>query len=187
MAPLKDVDLLRLFFQRDHYAVTQVYRKHFETCNKYALSITKELDEHEIRDLFHQTLVALEQKQYNPEFQLTSQLSTFIIGIFINKMKKYLDKKRKRPETSSDLPGVSGKEDSNPRQDCLAEALVMMKKDKEGLECYERLEKVYVQGFDQEELAVEFGVTYGGFRNQLSKCVKKLRALAKTLCPECYS
>lgn len=145
------------------------------------LIIQKGGNEEEAKDIFQESIVIFYNKAIQPEFKLTSAISTYLYSVSHNLWMKYIRDVKNKEVSGADSVELEADDFG------LAEHLEQEKKfsiikkviSQVGDRCMEILQKYYYQRMSMKEIAVDMGYNTDKIaKNQKYKCLEKARSLA---------
>jgi RNA polymerase sigma factor (sigma-70 family) len=185
---LTDPELVVLIKQNQEY-LGEVYRR----CKQYSISFLRKmtgnkLQDYELEDVYHDSILILYEKILKTEFILTASLQVYLNSVcrfqMLNKLK---DDKRNIviDDGDSDNKSVIFDETDNDEVEiakklqntALEKALELMKQDKG--HCYELLTQFWYHKKSMNELTAIFGYSNAAnAKNQKSRCQERLRKMS---------
>ncbi len=179
-AKSNDQILLRGLAINDSKAIEMIYKEHFKVVQSFIVNNNGTYDD--ARDIFQEAVIALYEKVKVGNFQLTSQLQTFLFAICKRLWLKRLNKVGNYSisiEDSNDASLIADDEDADLLRSKDAAFEVMEKSlNSMGDPCRSLLKAFYVERKDMTEIARSFGYTNAeNAKNQKYKCLMRLKKL----------
>lgn len=171
--------LLKGLAANDKQAIEQIYRDNYNTIQAFILNNNGSTDD--ARDIFQESMIVLYEKAQSVEFELTSQLKTYIYSVCrrlwlkkLNQMQRYsngfIDKLEEILPVEEDLEHHEKKDADF--------TLMETAMSKIGEPCKSLLDAYYVQKKHMQQIAVEFGYTNAdNAKTQKYKCLMRLKKL----------
>ena len=131
-------------------------------------------------DLFQETVIVLFEKVKKGNFELTSQLKTFIYSVARRLWLKKLQQQQRFTKQADDLEDIIPVEDEVEQREKLQNDFTLMEASmaKVGEPCKSLLEAYYLQKKHMNEIAQEFGYTNAdNAKTQKYKCLVRLKKL----------
>jgi RNA polymerase sigma factor (sigma-70 family) len=97
---MKDNEILERIRKGDETALQYLYKQHYRMMLRLVLKNSG--TEEEAQDVFQDALILFWQKVHQPEFELTSKISTFLYSVCHNLWRKELDKKSRTSKEEKD-------------------------------------------------------------------------------------
>lgn len=172
--PFSEAQVLEMLRQENPEAFKRVYRDHFGLVwNHVRLNNGKTAD---AEDLFQETLVALVRNIRRPDFQLTSKLGTYLLGIAKNLWLQHLEKGKRQNQLKTEMTEAGEKIEpaEPPEQEKLIE-LIAAKMDELGPDCSKLLHLFYYEKRSQAEIAQVFNYTDAFAKQKKFRCLEALR------------
>lgn len=176
---LNDKELLEGLFQNNSTAIKEIYGNNFGLIQNYILKNKGTQDD--ARDIFQEAMITLYEKANQKDFELTSQLKTYLFSVAKNLWLKKLYKLNKFPnaeitsmeETIAVEDDVELHEQKNEEYNLMLNALNNL-----GEPCKTLLEEFYLNNKDMTTLTELFGYTNtDNAKNQKYKCLVRLKKL----------
>lgn len=164
--------------QNDRQAIETIYKQHYGMIQSLIINNNGTADD--ARDIFQEAMIVLYEKAKSGNFELTSQLKTYLYSICRRLWLKRLQQQQKFS------PEMGGLEDTVPVEDELElhdqknMDLQMMEKAMASLgePCKSLLEAYYLHKKNMTEIAGSFGYTNAdNAKNQKYKCLMRLKKL----------
>lgn len=164
--------------QNDRQAIETIYKQHYGMIQSLIINNNGSADD--ARDIFQEAMIVLYEKARSGNFELTSQLKTYLYSICRRLWLKKLQQQQKFS------PEINGLEETIPVEDELEVHdqknldLQMMEKAMASLgePCKSLLEAYYLQKKNMTEIAGNFGYTNAdNAKNQKYKCLMRLKKL----------
>lgn len=160
-------------------AIRQLYRLYRKEFLHWAIR-TYNCREEEALDAFQETVIILYEKiQGNEEFQLQSQLKTYLFGVAKKRLNKQYSKELVLEESTAQfLVGLEeDKLEASDQVQQLANLVAKMKPP-----CDQVLFLYYYRSFTMESIANDLGYSSPDVaKTQKNRCLKKLRTSAKEI------
>jgi len=179
---LSDKEIVQGIKVLDDKALDQVYDNYKARAIAYIKRVG--LSDNEAEEIFQKAIVIFYRKVKKPNFELTSTIYTFLIGITKNLIREFFKKSKREPVTSiEDEPSIDEIEAIpvlNPESERWAFCLEMLKK--LGGRCEEILRAFYIKRKSMVEIAVilnEPTEKAGAIKQEKYRCMKKLIRLAE--------
>ena len=179
-------ELLAALASGQRAATEQIYRQNYRIVSGWM--IKNGGNENDAADLFQEAMVVLYNKAQDPDFRLTSSMSTYLLAVSKNLWYKKLQKQSREPVALFDNMGsddddgnggVAYDDDINihhereAHYEQLDNAL-----DQLGEPCRSILKAYYHQDKSMQEIAADFGYTNpDNAKTQKYKCLARLRKL----------
>ena len=173
-----EIALLEGLAKDDRQAVQTIYKQHYNMVQSLVINNNGTADD--ARDIFQEAMIVLYEKAKSGQFELTSQLKTYIYSVCRRLWLKRLQQQQKF------APDVGGLEETVPVEEELDLHeqknldLQMMEKAMHSLgePCKSLLEAYYLQKKNMTEIASNFGYTNAdNAKNQKYKCLMRLKKL----------
>lgn len=173
-----EIALLEGLAKNDRMAIQTIYKQHYNMVQSLVINNSGSADD--ARDIFQEAMIVLYEKAKSGQFELTSQLKTYIYSV---SRRLWLKKLQLRQRFSAE---VSGLEETIPVEEELDLHeqknidLLMMEKAMLSLgePCKSLLEAYYIQKKNMAEIAGGFGYTNAdNAKNQKYKCLMRLKKL----------
>lgn len=173
-----EIALLEGLAKNDRMAIQTIYKQHYNMVQSLIINNSGSADD--ARDIFQEAMIVLYEKAKSGQFELTSQLKTYIYSV---SRRLWLKKLQLRQRFSAE---VSGLEETIPVEEELDLHeqknidLLMMEKAMLSLgePCKSLLEAYYIQKKNMAEIAGGFGYTNAdNAKNQKYKCLMRLKKL----------
>lgn len=171
--------LLKGLAANDKQAIEQIYKDNYNTIQAFILNNNGSTDD--ARDIFQEAMIVLYEKAQSAEFELTSQLKTYIYSVCrrlwlkkLNQMQRYSNGFSERLEET-----VPVEEDLELHEKKDADFTLMETAlGKIGEPCKSLLDAYYVQKKQMQQIAMEFGYTNAdNAKTQKYKCLMRLKKL----------
>ena len=176
---MQDTNYISAILQGDRAGVSRMYAKLFPGVRKLVRDYGNGSDD-DAKDLFQDATILVYEKAQKPDFQLTSQFSTFFYGICRNLWMTRRQKKSSSevaiPDHAQYIPEDSPDNDfiEVERGKLFYKALRQL-----GEDC-QRLLQLFFQKKSMEEIAREMGFAGEGYaRRRKSQCKERLVELVK--------
>ncbi len=175
----EEIRLLKGLAVNDKQAVEQIYRDNYNTIQAFILNNNGSTDD--ARDIFQEAMIVLYAKAQSAEFELTSQLKTYIYSVCRRLWLKKLNQMQRYSNGFSDKfeETIPVEEDIEHHEKKDADfALMEAALGKIGEPCKSLLDAYYVQKKHMQQIAVEFGYTNAdNAKTQKYKCLMRLKKL----------
>lgn len=184
--PFSEAQVLEMLRQENPEAFKRVYRDYFGLVwNHVKLNNGKSAD---AEDLFQETLVALVKNIRRPDFQLTSKLGTYLLGIAKNLWMQHLEKGRRQIQLKTELATEGEKTEPTepPEQEKLIE-LIGAKMDELNADCSKLLHLFYYEKRSQAEIAEVFNYTEAFAKQKKFRCLEALRKSVRHAAEQLFS
>lgn len=172
---MSDQEIIEQIRKGDESALEFLYKKNYRMMVKLVLKNSG--TEEEAKDVYQDALVVLWQKAKNPEFILSSKISTYLYSVCMNLWRKELERKSKLTSNEGVDPGeempLEEQEKSQLIQNCLNEL---------GDTCKQILLYYYFDRLSMAEIAEKMGFANADTaKTKKYKCKKELDIKIKTL------
>jgi RNA polymerase sigma factor (sigma-70 family) len=173
-----EIALLEGLAKDDRQAVQTIYKQHYNMVQSLVINNNGTADD--ARDIFQEAMIVLYEKAKSGQFELTSQLKTYIYSVCRRLWLKRLQQQQKYvPEVASLEETVPVEEELDLHEQKNVD-LQMMEKAMLSLgePCKSLLEAYYLQKKNMTEIAGNFGYTNAdNAKNQKYKCLMRLKKL----------
>ncbi len=171
--------LLKGLAANDKQAIEHIYKENYNTIQAFILNNNGGTDD--ARDIFQEAMIVLFEKAQSPEFELTSQIKTYIYSVcrrlWLKKLSQmqrysngYMDKLEETVPVEEDIE-LHEKKDADF-------TLMETAMSKIGEPCKSLLDAYYVQKKHMQQIAMEFGYTNAdNAKTQKYKCLMRLKKL----------
>lgn len=170
--------LLQGIAAEDKNAIEQLYKTHYNMVQTMVIANAGSKDD--AADLFQETVIVLFEKVKKGDFELTSQLKTFIYSVARRLWLKKLQQQQRFTKQADDLEDIIPVEDEVEQHEKLQNDFTLMEASmaKVGEPCKSLLEAYYLQKKHMNEIAQEFGYTNAdNAKTQKYKCLVRLKKL----------
>ena len=174
----KELDLLDGLARNDRKAIEALYKDNFGLIQTYILNNNGTVDD--ARDIFQEAMILLYEKARGGNFELTSQIKTYVYSVCRRLWLKRLQQLQRFGATVESLEEVIPVEEEIEEQDRKNEAFAVMEKAMNhlGEPCKSLLEAYYIQKKQMQDIAEGFGYTNAdNAKNQKYKCLMRLKKL----------
>jgi len=137
--------------------------------------------ENDVSEILHKGIIVLFEKVLNPDFRLTSELSTYLYSICRNEFNNYkrrFNREQNLDDLNNDFPAdmvENEDEELNERSQQIVSMLNMA-----GETCKKLLNLYYTEKLKFQEIAKRMNYTNAAnAKNQKYKCLKKIRKLTE--------
>ncbi len=175
----RDKELLKGLATNDPAAIEAIYRECFAVVQKLVINNNGTHDD--AKDVFQEALIVLYEKSRTGNFELTSQIRTYVYSV----CRRLWLKKLQGLQRFAGTP-VEGLEEIVPVEDDLEEHQVKNLQFKSldkalsslGEPCRSLIDAYYLQKKNMQEIAEEFGYTNAdNTKNQKYKCLMRLKKI----------
>jgi RNA polymerase sigma factor (sigma-70 family) len=170
--------LLQGIAAEDKNAIEQLYKIHYNMVQTMVIANAGSKDD--AADLFQETVIVLYEKVKKGNFELTSQLKTFIYSVARRLWLKKLQQQQRFTKQADDLEDIMPVEDEVEQHEKVQNDFTLMEASmaKVGEPCKSLLEAYYLQKKHMNEIATEFGYTNAdNAKTQKYKCLVRLKKL----------
>lgn len=173
-----EISLLEGLAKNDRQAIQTIYKQHYNMVQSLIINNSGSADD--ARDIFQEAMIVLYEKAKSGQFELTSQLKTYIYSV---SRRLWLKKLQLRQRFSSEVAGLEETIPVEEELDLHEQKnidLLMMEKAMLSLgePCKSLLESYYIQKKNMAEIASGFGYTNAdNAKNQKYKCLMRLKKL----------
>lgn len=174
---MNDHKILELICCNRHNEAVKALFKFYPSVRKIVRQYkgTKE----DAEDVFQESLVILYKKIEDSNFELTSSLQTYLVGISKNVLRDKLRLEQK--QSSSENEFLNQKDDEIP-QDDRKKNIALKSIESLGQKCLEILQSYYFYKMSMEEIAQKFNYASSkSAKNQKYKCLERARKKAREL------
>jgi RNA polymerase sigma factor (sigma-70 family) len=169
---MKDNEILERIRKGDETALQYLYKQHYRMMLRLVLKNSG--TEEEAQDVFQDALILFWQKVHQPEFKLTSKISTFLYSVCHNLWRKELDKKSRTSKEEKDeaiIEDWDRQERIQIMNDCI---------NKLGETCRKILQYYYFDELSMHDIAQLMGFSNADTaKTKKYKCKKELDELVK--------
>lgn len=171
--------LLKGLAANDKQAIEHIYKDNYNTIQAFILNNSGDIDD--ARDIFQEAMIVLFEKAQSPDFELTSQIKTYVYSVCrrlwlkrLHQMQRYnngyLDKLEETVPVEEDL-------EQHEKKDADF-TLMETAMSKIGEPCKSLLDAYYIQKKHMQEIAAEFGYTNAdNAKTQKYKCLMRLKKI----------
>lgn len=173
-----EIALLEGLAKDDRQAVQTIYKQHYKMVQSLVINNNGTTDD--ARDVFQEAMIVLYEKAKSGQFELTSQLKTYIYSVCRRLWLKRLQQQQKYVPEVANLEETVPVEEELDLHDQKNVDLQMMEKAMLSLgePCKSLLEAYYLQKKNMTEIAGNFGYTNAdNAKNQKYKCLMRLKKL----------
>jgi RNA polymerase sigma factor (sigma-70 family) len=173
-----EIVLLEGLAKNDRQAIETIYKQHYMMVQSLVINNNGTADD--ARDIFQEAMIVLYEKSRSGNFELTSQLKTYLYSICRRLWLKRLQQQQKFVPEISNLEETIPVEEELEIHDQRNGELQMMEKAMLSLgePCKSLLEAYYLQKKNMTEIAGNFGYTNSdNAKNQKYKCLMRLKKL----------
>ncbi len=171
--------LLKGLGANENEAIETIYRDNYNTIQAFILNNNGSSDD--ARDVFQEAMIVLYHKSQSAEFELSSQLKTYIYSICRRLWLKRLNQLQRFNNGGTDhLEETVAVEDDIERHEKKDADFVLMEAAmaKIGEPCKSLLEAYYIQKKHMQEIAADFGYTNAdNAKTQKYKCLMRLKKI----------
>jgi RNA polymerase sigma factor (sigma-70 family) len=174
----QDKFLLEGIAAEDKNSIEQLYKQHYNMVQTMVLANAGSKDD--AADLFQETVIVLFEKVKAGNFELTSQLKTFLYSVARRLWLKKLQQQQRFTKQADDLEDIIPVEDEIEHHIKLQNDFSIMETSmaKVGEPCKSLLEAYYLQKKHMNVIATEFGYTNAdNAKTQKYKCLVRLKKL----------
>ncbi len=174
----KELDLLDGLAHNDRKAIETLYKDNFGMIQTFILNNNGTTDD--ARDIFQEAMILLYEKARGGNFELTSQIKTYIYSVCRRLWLKRLQQLQRFGTPVESMEEVVPIEEELEEQDRKNEAFGIMDKALShlGEPCKSLLEAYYIQKKQMQDIAEGFGYTNAdNAKNQKYKCLMRLKKL----------
>ncbi len=181
--PANDIALLNQLRNNDQAAYLQLYRDYYPACCRFILRNSGNRQDAE--DMFQETLLVLIHKLRVENFQLQSELKTFLFAVNRNQWLKKLRSRRMQLtpellEESALLPETPPDLEIHPEQP--ANSWIQRLFENITGHCVVLITQIFLKQQEPDALIKELGYKNAhSFQNQKYKCINQLRKAGKNL------
>lgn len=170
---MENINYIKGLLENNPKVLRQIYTNHADKVKNYILKQGGSVDD--AKDIFQEALIIIYKKAQKADFQLTSQFSTYLLGICRFIYLRKLKKNRNNHVTNDELEGY--KYDSNLEKTILdneKHQIYEANFQKLGQVCRDLLE-LYFAKTNMEDIAVKLNLKNGHTaRNRKYRCQKEL-------------
>ena len=177
-AESKDKDLLDGLARSDSRSIEILYKQNFTMIQSFIIQNNGTYDD--ARDIFQEAMLVLYEKAKDENFQLTSQIKTYVYSICRRLWLKRLHYNQKFVAAPDSLQETIPVEEEIEQKQKLDDNFEMMDVAMKSLgePCKSLLEAYYISKKHMTEIAEEFGYTNAdNAKNQKYKCLMRLKKL----------
>jgi RNA polymerase sigma factor (sigma-70 family) len=170
--------LLAALKKNDQSAFEYLYRTYFTMVASYIQKNNGSSED--ARDMFQEVLFVFYKKvSSDPNFELTSEIGTYLYSIaqnlWLNQLKKkntvvYMEDTRILPDSADDTNSEEAQIENETKYKSIAEALAAMKQ-----ECRDVIEAAFYKKLSGEEIAKLLGYTESFVKVKKFRCLEELR------------
>ncbi|GAB4398557.1 MAG: sigma-70 family RNA polymerase sigma factor [Microscillaceae bacterium] len=170
---MKDSLILKKIKEGDERALDIVYKKNYKMMVR--LIIKNNGTEDEAKDIYQEAIVVFWQKARQPEFVLTSKISTFLYSVCLNLWRKELERKARLSSEMKDGETISNY-DQLEKEKVVQECINSL-----GETCRQVLMYYYFDNYSMQEIADKMGFANADTaKSKKYKCKKELDNLIKS-------
>ncbi|ABG58230.1 RNA polymerase sigma factor [Cytophaga hutchinsonii] len=174
---MNDQEILARLKQGDENTLDLLYKKNYRMMVK--LIVKNNGSEEEAKDVYQDSLIVLWQKARDPDFVLTSKISTYLYSICLNLWRKELERKKRFSYEVKDEVDVVDL-DKNERIKIINKCIQQL-----GETCRDILTYYYFDRLSMVEIAEKMGFANSDTsKTKKYKCKKELDLLVKSLYKE---
>lgn len=175
---MNDHKIVELIRSNRHNKAVRAIFKYFPSVRKIVKQHNGTIEDAE--DVFQESLVILYKNLEDQNFQLTSSLHTYIVGISKNVLR---DKKRViQKQNSSEEKFLEIQEKDSCHQDDSKRKIALQSIESLGQKCLDILQSYYFYGMSMEDIAQKFNYASSkSAKNQKYKCLERARKKAREL------
>ena len=173
-----DKDLLEGLARNDSRSIEILYKQNFGMIQSFIVQNSGSYDD--ARDIFQEAMMVLYEKAKDKNFQLTSQIKTYVYSICRRLWLKRLQQNQKIVAPSETLHEIIPVEEEIEQKVKLDNDFEMMDVSMKSLgePCKSLLEAYYIHKKHMTDIAEEFGYTNAdNAKNQKYKCLMRLKKL----------
>jgi len=177
-AESNDNDLLEGLAKNDSKSIEILYKQNFGMIQSFIIQNSGSYDD--ARDIFQEAIMVLYEKAKDKNFQLTSQIKTYLYSICRRLWLKRLQQNQKIVAPSETLHEIIPVEEEIEQKVKLDNDFDMMDVSMKSLgePCKSLLEAYYIHKKHMTDIAEEFGYTNAdNAKNQKYKCLMRLKKL----------
>jgi len=171
--------LLKGLAANDKQAIETIYRDNYNTIQAFILNNNGSVDD--ARDIFQEAMIVLYEKARSEQFELSSQLKTYIYSVCRRLWLKRLNQmQRYNTGTMDNLVETVAVEEEMERHEKKNADFILMEAamSKIGEPCKSLLDAYYIQKKHMQEIAADFGYTNAdNAKTQKYKCLMRLKKL----------
>ena len=174
----KELELLDGLARNDRKAIETLYKDNFGTIQTFILNNNGTTDD--ARDVFQEAMILLFEKARGGNFELTSQIKTYVYSVCRRLWLKRLQQLQRFGSPVENMEEIIPVEEEIEEQDRKSEAFAIMEKAMNhlGEPCKSLLEAYYIQKKQMHDIAEGFGYTNAdNAKNQKYKCLIRLKKL----------
>jgi len=170
---VSDKSILVRIKSGDESALEYLYKKNYRVM--VSLVMKNNGSEDEARDVFQDALIVFWQKANDPDFQLTSKISTYLYSVCQNLWRKELDRKRKFEDSDKE----ESEENTLEKEEMIQ--IVHECIDELGDSCKEILTLYYFDGLSMDKIAEKMGLANSDTaKTKRYKCKKRLDSMIRS-------
>jgi RNA polymerase sigma factor (sigma-70 family) len=171
--------LLKGLGANDKQAIEAIYKDNYNTIQSLIINNSGTADD--ARDIFQEAMIVLYEKAQSPDFELTSQLKTYLYSVCrrlwlkrLSQMQRYNNGQLEQMEET-----IPVEEELEWHEKRNADFTVMeTAMSKIGEPCKSLLEAYYIQKKQMQQIAADFGYTNAdNAKTQKYKCLMRLKKL----------
>ncbi len=171
--------LLKGLAANDNEAIETIYKDNYATIQAFILNNNGGADD--ARDIFQEAMIVLYKKAQSAEFELSSQLKTYIYSVCRRLWLKHLNQMHRYSNGGTDnLEETLAVEEDLERHEKKNADFAQMETAmaKIGEPCKSLLEAYYIQKKHMQEIAADFGYTNAdNAKTQKYKCLMRLKKI----------
>lgn len=174
----KELELLDGLARNDRKAIEALYKDNFAMIQTFILNNNGTTDD--ARDIFQEAMILLFEKARGGNFELTSQIKTYVYSVCRRLWLKRLQQLQRFGSPIESMEDILPVEEEIEEQDRKNEAFSVMEKAMNhlGEPCKSLLEAYYIQKRQMYDIAEGFGYTNAdNAKNQKYKCLIRLKKL----------
>jgi RNA polymerase sigma factor (sigma-70 family) len=170
---MKDQEILKSIKNGDEQSIEILYKKYYNMMVKLVMKNSGTEDE--AKDIYQDALLVFWQKAMNPEFVLTSKISTYLYSVCHNLWLKELDRKSRLSHEAKD-GSESMNWDVEERKKAINECISAL-----GETCQKVLTYYYFDGMSMKVIAEKLGFANAETaKTKKYKCKKALDKIVKS-------
>ncbi len=171
--------LLKGLAANENQAIETIYKDNYNTIQAFILNNSGSADD--ARDIFQEAMIVLYEKAQSGEFELSSQLKTYIYSVCRRLWLKRLNQMQRYSNGATDnLEETIAVEEDMERHEKKNADFVLMEEAmaKIGEPCKSLLDAYYIQKKHMQEIAADFGYTNAdNAKTQKYKCLMRLKKI----------
>lgn len=163
---------------RDPQVLQAIYQRAFPSLRQHVC--THGGSQEDAEDVFQETMLVLYRKANQPDFVLTSQFHTFLLGVGRKIWLKKASRRGRRPETRLPAPEAAATPDWDAEIACQERYQLYREKLAELDEDSQRVLRLFCEGKSMREIAEIMGYKSEGYaKKRKFQCKQKLMALIR--------